>query len=191
MSFNFSDFMGEYISDLGDTLDKLDDELIQQFMELVEEQIDRRGTVHFIGNGGSSGNPSHSAGDWSKELGLATICHTDNVPALTAWANDTGYENVFRGSLGTFLKKGDLVVAYSGSGNSVNVLNGIKFAANEMGCKTIGVTGNYRGMAGGKLSQIVDLAIVVDTESMERIEDIQLIINHIVKEAIKSRRSDD
>ena len=188
MSFNFSKFMGDYISDLGAALAKLDSDLISIFVDLVEEQIDRKGTVHFIGNGGSSGNPSHSAGDWSKELGLATICHTDNVPALTAWANDTGYDNVFRGSLSTFLKSGDLVVAYSGSGNSENVLNGIRFASEEMGCKTVGITGNYREMEGGTLAKICDLAIVVETKSMERIEDVQLIINHIVKETIKSRK---
>ena len=190
MSFDFTDFMDNYVSDLGIALEKLDRKLVSKFVDLVQDQIDSKGTVHFIGNGGSSGNPSHSAGDWSKELGLATICHTDNVPALTAWANDTGYENVFRGSLGTYLKSGDLVVAYSGSGNSVNVLNGIRFASEEMGCKTVGITGNYKNQNGGKLAKIVDLAIVVETESMERIEDTQLIINHIVKETIKSRKMD-
>ena len=188
MSFDFTDFMDNYVSDLGIALEKLDRNLVSKFVDLVQDQINSRGTVHFIGNGGSSGNPSHSAGDWSKELGLATICHTDNVPALTAWANDTGYENVFRGSLGTYLRSGDLVVAYSGSGNSVNVLNGIRFASEEMGCKTVGITGNYKNQNGGELAKIVDLAIVVETESMERIEDAQLIINHIVKETIKSRK---
>ena len=189
MSFDFSDFAEGYVSDLCTTLMNLNKNSISLFMELVQEQIDRKGTVHFIGNGGSSGNPSHSAGDWSKELGLATICHTDNVPALTAWANDTGYDNIFKGSLSSFLRAGDLVVAYSGSGNSINIINGIRYASEEMNCKTVGITGNYQGMSGGKLAKLVDVAIVVDSESMERIEDSQLVINHIVKEAIKSRNS--
>ena len=189
MSFNFSNFAEEYVSDLCRTLTNMNKDSISLFMDLVQEQIDRKGTVHFIGNGGSSGNPSHSAGDWSKELGLATICHTDNVPALTAWANDTGYDNIFKGSLSTFLRSGDLVVAYSGSGNSVNIINGILYASEEMKCKTVGITGNYKGMSGGKLAKLVDVAIIVDSRSMERIEDSQLVINHIVKEAIKSRNS--
>ena len=189
MSFDFSNFAEGYVSDLCATLVNLNKDSISVFMELVQEQIDRKGTVHFIGNGGSAGNPSHSAGDWSKELGLATICHTDNIPALTAWANDTGYENIFKGSLSTFLRSGDLVVAYSGSGNSENIINGILYASEKMKCKTVGITGNYQGMSGGKLAQIVDVAIVVESESMERIEDSQLVINHIVKEAIKSRNS--
>ena len=109
----------------------------------------------------------------------------DNIPSLTAWANDTDYDNVFVGQLSTFLRDGDLVVGFSGSGNSPNVLNGIRFAM-ENGCRTAAVTGDYSGMGGGKLAGMVDVAIVVPSQSMERIEDLQLIINHIVKEAIKS-----
>ena len=95
------------------------------------------------------------------------------------------YANVFAGQLSTFAKSGDLVIAYSGSGNSPNVLNGISLAK-EMGCRTVAVTGNYNDGQGGELAQMVDVAIVVPTTSMERIEDMQLIINHIVKEAAKA-----
>ena len=143
--------------------------------------------VHFIGNGGSAATPSHSAGDWSKELGLPTISHTDNIASLTAWANDTSYANIFVGQLQTWLNAGDLVVGYSGSGNSSNVLNGISFA-NENGARTVGITGNYKSGGGGSLAEIADICIVCDTTSMERIEDLQLIINHIVKEAVKASR---
>ena len=102
-------------------------------------------------------------------------------------ANDTDYSNVFAGQLATFAKAGDLVIAYSGSGNSANVLNGISMAK-EAGCRTAAVTGDYNGGAGGELAGIVDVAIVVPTTSMERIEDMQLVINHIVKEAMKAQR---
>jgi len=78
-----------------------------------------------------------------------------------------------------------LVVAYSGSGNSENVLNGISLAK-ERGCSTAAITGDYGGENGGSLAKIVDVAIVVPTTSMERIEDVQLVINHIIKEAVKS-----
>jgi D-sedoheptulose 7-phosphate isomerase len=143
------------------------------------------GKVHFIGNGGSAATPSHSAGDWSKELGLPTISHTDNIASLTAWANDTSYANIFVGQLQTWLKPEDLVVGYSGSGNSSNVVNGIIYA-NEQGVRTVGITGNYKSGGGGVLADITDICIVCDTTSMERIEDLQLIINHIVKEAVKA-----
>ena len=78
------------------------------------------GQLLICGNGGSAGTPSHSAGDWSKELALPTLCHVDNISGLTAWANDTEYENVFKGQLETFLRPGDIVLGYSGSGNSAN-----------------------------------------------------------------------
>ena len=78
-----------------------------------------------------------------------------------------------------------MVVAYTGSGNSSNVINGINFAK-ENDCRTAAITGNYKGMAGGKIVALVDVAVIAPTQSMERIEDIQLIVNHIVKEAIKS-----
>ena len=187
MEFDVNAFCDEYVADLQCAIESLDRAAINQFTDAVEGVLDSRGTVHFIGNGGSAGTPSHSAGDWSKELGLATICHTDNISSLTAWANDTDYENVFVGQLKTFLRDGDIVLAYSGSGNSPNVINGIEFARSK-GCLTVGITGDYNGMGGGRLAELADIPLVFETTSMERIEDLQLIVNHIVKESIKARR---
>jgi len=180
--------MENYLSDLKNALSELDKSIIMALIEDIEGVMDSGNTIHFIGNGGSAGTPSHSAGDWSKELGVATICHTDNASGLTAWANDTSYEEVFANQLNVYLRPGDLVLAYSGSGNSENVLRGIK-VAKEKSCRTIGFTGNYKGGNGGKLANLVDRALIFDTESMERIEDLQLIVNHIVKESIKSKRN--
>ena len=185
MGFDFSVFTNSYIDDLKKALDGLPRESLGAFWQQVESTISESGSVHFIGNGGSAATPSHSAGDWSKELLLPTIAHTDNISSFTAWANDTEFANVFAGQLKTFAKKGDLVVAYSGSGNSANVVNGIKFAK-EVGCRTAAITGDFNGMGGGKLADLVDVAVIAPTQSMERIEDIQLIVNHIVKEAVKA-----
>ena len=187
MEFDFKNFANSYFKDLISTISEFPMEQLEEFWKLVEKTRDSGRTIHFIGNGGSAGTPSHSAGDWSKELGIPTISHTDNISSFTAWANDTDYANVFAGQLSTFAKSGDLVIAYSGSGNSTNVLNGIT-AAKKAGCRTAAVTGDYNGGAGGELAGMVDVAIVVPTTSMERIEDMQLIINHIVKEATKTNR---
>jgi D-sedoheptulose 7-phosphate isomerase len=184
MGFEFESFAEDYLSDLRRTLSEVSKSQIEALWVELTAVAERGGSIHMIGNGGSAATPSHSAGDWSKELGIPTIAHTDNISSFTAWANDTEYANVFAGQLSTFAKSGDLVIAYSGSGNSPNVLNGIT-AAKEAGCRTAAVTGDYNGGGGGKLAQMVDVAIVVPTTSMERIEDMQLIINHIVKEASK------
>ena len=186
MPFEFREFAAEYISSLKKSLDEMQISKIEELWRLVEGTRQSGGTIHFIGNGGSAGTPSHSAGDWSKELTLRTISHTDNSPSLTAWANDADYEHVFVGQLSTFLRDGDLVIGFSGSGNSANVINGIEFAKKQ-GCKTVAMTGDYRGHSGGKLAEITDLAIVAPSESMERIEDMHLIINHIIKEAVKKK----
>ncbi len=187
LDFELDGFMSDYVTDLKFALTELDKKVIETIIEAVENAMDCSNTIHFIGNGGSAGTPSHSAGDWSKELSVATICHTDNASGMTAWANDTSYEDIFSNQLNVYLKPGDLVLAYSGSGNSENVIRGINMAKKKS-CMTIGFTGNYKGGKGGKLAKIVDCALIFNTESMERIEDLQLIVNHIVKESIKSKR---
>ena len=186
-TFDFSEFMDSYVTDLSRALNSLSRDSVGLLYAEMLKVMDYGGKVHFIGNGGSAATPSHSAGDWSKELGLPTIAHTDNIASLTAWANDTSYANIFVGQLQTWLTSGDLVVGYSGSGNSSNVLNGITYA-NENGARTVGITGNYKSGKGGALAEIAHVAIVCDTTSMEQIEDLQLIINHIVKEAVKASR---
>jgi len=185
VSFDFDEFTDSYIANLKQALDGLPRDTLREFWRMVENTRSGDGSIHFIGNGGSAATPSHSAGDWSKELGLRTIAHTDNAASMTAWANDTDYTNVFVGQLSTFLREGDMVVAYSGSGDSDNVVNGIHYAK-EQGCSTVAVTGNIAGSQGGKIADIADISIVVPSGSMERIEDIQLVINHIIKEAVKA-----
>ena len=185
MSFDFDEFTDSYIADLKQALDGLSRGKLREFWQMIENTRANDGSIHFIGNGGSAATPSHSAGDWSKELGVRTIAHTDNAASVTAWANDTNYSNIFVGQLTTFLREGDLVVAYSGSGDSANVVNGIHYAK-ERGCSTVAVTGNIAGSQGGKIADIADISIVAPTGSMERIEDIQLVINHIIKEAVKA-----
>ena len=109
-AFDFSDFMDSYIDDLSRALHALDRESVGLLYAEMLRVMEHGGKVHFIGNGGSAATPSHSAGDWSKELGLPTISHTDNIASLTAWANDTSYANIFVGQLQTWLNAGDLVV---------------------------------------------------------------------------------
>ena len=165
MADDFIEFANSYLADLKSTLDNLPTTEISNLFSMVIDACNQGATVHFIGNGGSAATPSHSAGDWSKELGVKTIAHTDNASSFSAWANDEGYSQVFVGQLSTFADNGDLLIAYSGSGNSENVINGVKFA-NEIGCKTVAITGNYNGMGGGEIVNLVDLSIVIPSTSM-------------------------
>ena len=152
MTSDFLDLANSYLVDLKRTIDELPMGDLQTLYSKVLQVASKDSTVHFIGNGGSAATPSHSAGDWSKELGLKTISHSDNISSFSAWANDEGYSHVFVGQLSTFASEGDLVIAYSGSGNSDNVINGIKFAK-SIGCSTVGITGNYNGDGRRKTSK--------------------------------------
>lgn len=173
----------KYINDLILALNKLELDKIEIIVSKIISVGERKNTIFLLGNGGSSATPSHSAGDWSKELRIKTLCLSDNASSITAFGNDTSYDNIFKGQLETFLEPSDIVIGYSGSGNSPNVLNAIGFAKSK-GNFTIGFTGNYHGNRGGKLAIEADISIIVDTESMERIEDIHLIINHIIKNLV-------
>ena len=184
MNNNMENYSKNYIKDLNDSLIRIDSEKLELMAEKLWEAKLNNNTIFLLGNGGSSATPSHSAGDWSKELGLKAICCSDNTPNVTALANDTDYDNIFLGQLKIFLSKNDIVIAYSGSGNSANVINAVKYAR-DRGNFVIGLTGNYKNGKGGMLKANSDLSIVVDSRSMERIEDSHLIINHIVKEYVK------
>jgi len=182
--FSISSFVDSYLQDLKTAIDSISTRDIEGLVSRVIHSRSCGASIHFIGNGGSAATPSHSAGDWSKELRVRTIAHTDNIASFTAWANDEGYDNVFVQALRTYIQPNDLVVAYSGSGNSTNVILALQYAQ-ENNIQTVGITGNYLGKGTGKISQHVDHLIHFNTESMERIEDLQLVVNHIVKETIK------
>ena len=179
-----NNFIKSYVSDLMKALNKLESDKIEFIVSKIVDAKKNHNTIFLLGNGGSSATPSHSAGDWAKELKIKTICLTDNASAVTAFGNDTAYDNIFKGQLETFLEPGDIIIGYSGSGSSKNVLNAIEFVKNK-GNLTIGFTGNYNGNKGGELAMLADISLVVETESMERIEDIHLIINHMIKNFIK------
>ena len=73
-AFDFSEFMDSYVADLSRALNALKRDSVGKLYTEMLQVMDNGGKVHFIGNGGSAATPSHSAGDWSKELGLPTIC---------------------------------------------------------------------------------------------------------------------
>jgi D-sedoheptulose 7-phosphate isomerase len=138
-------------------------------------------TIYFFGNGGSASTASHFVVD----IGKATIrgdgrrfkcvALVDNVESVTAWANDAEYSKVFSEQLKGLSQKGDVAVGISGSGNSPNVLRAVEMAR-SMGLTTIGLS----GLGGGKLKEMVDVSIVVPSNSMQHTEDVHLLICHLL-----------
>jgi D-sedoheptulose 7-phosphate isomerase len=148
-----------------------------------------RGRVVFVvGNGGSAATASHFACDLSKGTrreGPPTfhvVSLTDNVPLLTAWANDSGYERVFSEQLTTLARPGDLLVAISASGNSPNVVAAID-AARSCGMAVVGLTGH----SGGRLAHLADVAVNVPSDRIEIVEDAHLVVAHSLCVAVRER----
>jgi D-sedoheptulose 7-phosphate isomerase len=142
-----------------------------------------------IGNGGSAATASQIACDWAKTAQrdgkplLRCMSLTDNVPFMTAIANDLGYEEVFARQLESYLRRGDVVVLISGSGNSSNIIKAAKFAKKK-GAVTIGMT----GFSGGKLRRLVDICLHVESDQYGVIEDLHMAVGSILAFYLKQRR---
>lgn len=137
--------------------------------------------IYTLGNGGSASTASHMASDLNKGASrkdaprFKAVALTDNIPLLLAWGNDSSYEDIFVEQLKNHLEKGDVVIGISGSGNSTNVLRAIEYA-NKKGAVTIGLT----GFDGGKLAKMAKISYVVPSQTMQQIEDVHLLIEHML-----------
>jgi D-sedoheptulose 7-phosphate isomerase len=178
----------EYLSAVQDVLERVDHAVIDQMAEAIWRVYEAGKTLFLFGNGGSAALASHFACDIGKgtiagrEKRLKTIALTDNVPLITAWANDKSYEDIFSEQLDGLAEKGDIAMAISGSGNSPNVIKGLQ-AARRLGLQTLVLT----GFAGGKAKPLADLCLVVPSDSMQHIEDAHLCATHAIFLAIRER----
>lgn len=170
-----------YFDLLKQSVDGLDRNAIISFVDLLLEARKNGNNIYIMGNGGSASTASHFTCDFNKGLSykkdirFKMICLNDNIATMLAYSNDLGYENVFVEQLKNFLKKDDVVIGISGSGNSKNILNAIEYA-NELGAKTVGLT----GFDGGKLKNIVDVSIHADVNNMQVAEDVHMTICHML-----------
>lgn len=137
--------------------------------------------VFVFGNGGGSATSAHFVCDLAKGTAmpgkprLKAISLSENMPLLTAWANDTDYTNTFGEQLRNLVEPGDVVIGLSGSGMSPNVINAFR-VANEAGATSVLLSGYTGGQAVGVASE----SLVVPSEDMQQIEDVHLILAHII-----------
>ena len=179
-----SDF-NNYFNRVSDTLAQLDINTLEKVVNLLMTCRENGNTVYIFGNGGSAATASHVTGDFLKgisyqlEKRFRIICLNDNVAAMTAITNDLSYDEVFVEQLQTFMRKGDVVIGISGSGNSANVVKAMEYARNN-NAVTIALT----GFTGGKLKDIADIVINAPIKDMEVTEDIHTIIFHAIKQEL-------
>ncbi len=181
----FQEVARQYLNGLNGLLDGFDTEAFDRIVNTTLDAYSDETAIFIMGNGGSASTASHFACDINKGCCLdldkkfKVICLNDNIPTLLAYANDLDYASVFVEPLKNFFRSGDLVIGISGSGDSENVLRAIRYAS-ENGGKTIGLT----GYSGGKLGRLVDIAYVAASDDMQKIEDVHMIIVHMIMQAV-------
>ena len=176
----------EKVRELLDALVEPSDRLIETLFEAFEEER----TIFLVGNGGSAAAASHFGQDLAKgtlssmqaKRRFRVIPLTDNVGFITALANDEGYEAIFEQQLRGLARRGDVLVAISGSGNSPNVLRAVEYAR-SIGMKSIGVT----GFDGGKLRQLADESVHVPIEDMGMTEALHGVVFHLVMAQLRTK----
>lgn len=185
--FKISD-INAYFDCLSNTITNLPLDSIDVVAEiLVRAYVDSR-MIYLFGNGGSAALASHFACDLGKGAVNGTgkrfrvLALTDSVPMITAWANDANYDDIFAEQLANFAKPHDVAFAISGSGNSPNVLRGLR-TAKELGATTVGLT----GFSGGKLKDLCDICVIIPSDNMQVIEDLHLCVAHAMFTTIRRR----
>lgn len=175
-----SAFARDYLNTVARVLESLSAEDVGKALDVLVRAHAEGRQVFLIGNGGSAATASHMANDltWGMTRGSVTafraISLADNVPLMTAIANDSGYEHIFSSQLETLAHRGDVVIAISGSGNSPNVLRALE-VAKKLELTTVG----FLGMDGGQAKRMVDVAVVVPAKDYGPIEDVHMVLDHL------------
>ena len=174
-------FLETYKTSLQQAIDLVDIAKVQQAIDLLTAARSNGKHIFVCGNGGSASSSSHFVCDmvkgasFNKPERFKIMALTDQMPTITAYANDVSYDSVFVEQLRNFAQPDDVFLCISGSGNSPNVLRAIEYA-NSAGCKTIALTGRD----GGQLGPMAQLNIHVPVPHMGRIEDVHMIICHMI-----------
>lgn len=150
-------------------------------IEILDTARGMRRQVFVCGNGGSASTASHFAaglskeGSWEQPQKFRALTLTDNIAWLTSLANDTDYTRVFVEQLKNHADPDDVLIAFSGSGNSRNVLLAVEWA-NAHGLVTVGITGR----SGGELATLAHHRVSVDSDHMGHIEEGHFLIQHLI-----------
>lgn len=188
MRYDFTTDISLYLNRLQATINKLDKQEINNFINLLLVARDEGRQIFIMGNGGSASTASHFCCDFNKgssygfEKRFKFICLNDNVPGMMAYANDVSYDEVFVEQLKNFFNPGDYVIGISGSGNSMNVVKAIEYA-NANGGVTIGLT----GFSGGKLKQICKHSVNMNIDDMQISEDLHMMMDHLSMKVITNQ----
>ena len=175
------DWISDYIKQQKAALDSIPVDAVADIISTFKDGLRNDRQIFIFGNGGSASNSSHFITDLGKgasdKLSTRFRCLSlnDNISWMTALGNDYSYEDVYLRQLQNFARSGDIVMTLSVSGNSPNLVKAIDWAVNN-GMYTIALVGGKRG----RLAQLAQKVIVVDSEHYGRVEDAQMGICHMI-----------
>jgi D-sedoheptulose 7-phosphate isomerase len=177
-----------YFDDVARVIANIPLTTVDRIVSVLMEAYESSRRIYLFGNGGSAALASHFACDLGKGAAngsgrrFQALALTDNIPMMTAWANDSNYEDVFAEQLVNFVRPGDIAFAISGSGKSPNVLKALK-VAKQAEAFTIGLT----GFRGGHMKDLCDVCLIIPSDNMQIIEDLHLSVTHAVFTALRAR----
>jgi D-sedoheptulose 7-phosphate isomerase len=184
--FNLQEYVSEYVR----VLRRLDGSSVERMAEAIVGAWLSGRTVFICGNGGSASSASHVATDLTKLTApargprLRAMALNESASTISAVGNDISYDQIFAEQLRTFCQANDVVIGFSTSGASPNVLRAIEYA-NSVGATTLGVTGR----TGAPLQRVARHCVVVDSTSVQHTEDATMVVGHVlclrVKEALQ------
>lgn len=181
-----SDILKAYTKDCTTRMMQANFEAISQAVDILLRAKENGNVIYTVGNGGSLATASHICNDLLKgcsvngKPGFNAVCLGDSSAVLTCLGNDFSYEDVFSFQLKAKIHPGDVLLAFSGSGNSMNVVKAVE-TANSMGGITIG----FLGRDGGKLLLLCQHSLMAHTDNMEQIEDIHMLYCHAMSYTIQ------
>ena len=185
---NTATFLNDYAKQVADQLLRTNFGTLAAIADVIFQTKKSGARIYIAGNGGSAATASHMANDLVKgarvkdHTGFRAICLNDSTPIVTCLANDFSYEDIYSIQLQTFADKGDVFIVYSGSGNSPNIVSGVR-TARELGLTTVAFTGRD----GGKIRDLCDYVLIAPTESMEQLEDMHMLYEHALVTVLREQ----
>lgn len=180
------DSYSKYVHELKECIEVIDFKILKKIEEKIVETVKKNGNIYLIGNGGNAATAAHWVADFSK--GIENIesnkvnmySLSDNIPIVTAYANDMSFEDIYYLQLRNKLKESDLLIILSASGNSKNLVKAAKYTK-EQNVFCISIVGNFNG----EVIKYSDLKLIINSKNYGIIEDIQLTINHLISQNIR------
>lgn len=171
----------DYLKELKNVINSVNITDVEAIAEQIYNAHIRNNAVYVFGNGDSATNAFHFVADLAKTAimhnkKLKIFCLNENVPLITAWANDESYEVIFKRQLENFLEKEDIVIGISTSGNSPNVVAALTHGRGA-GATCIALT----AFEGGKIRTLVNYCLIAETKNVEIAEDVHFIVGHMIK----------